>query len=90
MTASQLPKQVVLRAIRYSVSMHEGMVVFTSQGECGPCWTRMAFQRKCGCWYVNAGSTSGDVMVSHIAAAMEVLAHWFGDDFRGMGGENDL
>lgn len=90
MNAVSVPGRVVLNAIGYRVAVAENMVVFSEEPFGGPCWTRMSFVRECGCWYVDADSWTGHVMVSHIVEAQKLLDSWFGSNFNGSNGENDL
>lgn len=85
-----LPETVLLCAISHRVSCHENMVVFSTEDNCGPCYTRLSFERKCGCWYVTVTSLGGDAMVAHIAAAQRYLDQWFGGDHCFANGEYDL
>jgi hypothetical protein len=89
-TIQNIPANVSLCAIRYRVQVHEGMVVFSEKDRCGPCYSRLAFQRKCGCWYVTVESSGGSAMVAHIAAAQAFLGQWFGGDHCCERGEHEL
>ena len=88
MTATEVPKEVLLCAINYRVTVAEDMVLFADTNRCGPCFHRMAFQRKCGCWYMTGSSLGGGIMVAHVIAAYECLCKWFGGDHEFKHGEN--
>lgn len=85
-----VPESVSLNGIRYRVRTHEGCVVFVNSGECGPCYHRFTFERKCGCWYVAVDSSSGDVMVSHVIEANRLVCEWFGKNHECPRGEYAL
>lgn len=80
----KVPREVVLRAIAYKVTVADGMVMFTSR--MGPIVSRMIFERKCGCWHV---SSDRDVMVSHVVAAQALIDQWFGGNHNMPRGENN-
>lgn len=84
-----IPKQVLLSAIMYNVTVVEEMVVF-SQDECvyGRS-TRFAFERKCNCWYLIPNECEY-IMMSHIEKAHKYVCQWFGSSFEGKRGENHL
>ena len=90
MTTALVPTNVTLRDIGYRVSVHEDIIVFRETGGVAGCWTRMAFERKCGCWYLRQDSSEGSVMVSHVIAAMQLIEEWFGGNHDFKKGEHCL
>ena len=84
-----LPESVTLCAISYRVTCSEGMVLFSEEDRCGPCFVRLAFTRCAGCWDVEISSSSGRAMVSHIIAAQSYLDKWFGGNHKFKNGENE-
>src|SRR4051794_39824370 len=73
-----VPASVSLSGIRYNVRAHENAVLFSGADGCGPCYTRLTFERRAGCWYVAIDSSNGTAMVSHIEQAMRHVEGWFG------------
>lgn len=88
MPAVSLPKSVVLRGTGFSVHFHEDMVLFADEDRCGPCFAKLQFERRAGCWYVSIHSLSEGAMVSHIMAAQELIDEWFGGNFQFTNGEH--
>lgn len=79
MTKQQhIPGRVLLCAIGYTVTAREGMVLFSAEPGVAGCFTRLAFTRQAGCWYVEIHSSCGTAMVSHIVAAQKMVNEWFG------------
>lgn len=80
------PDRVLLSCIGYRVTVSEGMVLFASEPGVAGCYTRMAFQRINGCWYVTLADSDDKTMVSHIVQAYSLVCTWFGDNFKGLNG----
>lgn len=87
---SKIPNRVILSAIGYKVVVHENMVLFTCDARCGPCFTKMIFTRRCGCWHVEISDSDNAIMVSHITQASEYVEAWFGANFDSPNGEHKL
>lgn len=87
---AKLPARVLLCAIGYKVTCRDNMVLFASDDRCGPCYTRLMFERKCGCWYVTVESSNGQAMVSHILEATKLVEQWFGGNHKCPRGEHNL
>lgn len=83
-----IPPRVTLCAIGYTVKIAEGMVLFASEPGVWGCYTRLAFARVCGCWYVSISSSGDRAMVSHIAEAQRLVSEWFGGNHNCKRGEN--
>ena len=81
---------VLLSAIGYRVTVSENMVLFSTVPGVAGCYTRMMFQRVCGCWYVTIDDSDEKVMVSHVMQAYSLVCECFGDNFKGKNGENNL
>jgi len=88
-TPAAVPPQANLCGIMYTVQVREGMVTFRLSDKYGPCYTVICFSRKAGCWYMEYSSDDNTVMVSHIAAAQELLNEWYGPNHFGKNGENN-
>jgi lysozyme family protein len=88
---TDIPNEVNLRGIMHRVTVHEGGVLFSPADPFGPCWTRMMFERKAGCWHVTLGSSDDNaVMVSHVEEAMRYAEQWFGGNHECPRGEYRL
>jgi hypothetical protein len=85
-----IPSRVTLCAIGYHVAIADNMVLFSYEPGVAGCFTRLMFERRCGCWYISVTSSSGLAMVAHIASAQELVDKWFGGDHEFENGENDL
>ncbi len=85
------PEEAVLCGIKYHITVHEDAVQFSSMHNCGPCYNRLQFVRKSGCWYVTICSFKDDAaMVAHIVAAYDLVCRWFGSNHECLRGENCL
>lgn len=85
-----VPPRVSLQGIGYKVVVADNMILFSSEPGVWGCYTRMMFQRLCGCWYVTIKSSNDMAMVSHIIAAQKLVEEWFGANFKQRHGENEL
>lgn len=82
MKKTRLPDSVCFCGIRYRVSEHEGLIVFSEDQNIYGVHTRMAFSRPKDCgWYFEFSASFGKVMVGHVVAAYEFLCMERGDDF---------
>lgn len=80
-TLVPFPETVLISCIRYRITEHEGMIVFTQECCMWGCYTRIMFWRVESCWYMNFDARFEKVMVSHVTRAYEIVKHYRGANF---------
>lgn len=76
-----LPEYALLSCIKYRITEHEGMIVFTEDGPMWGCFTRIMFWRVESCWYMDYDDRFEKIMVSHVTKAYEIVKHYRGGNF---------
>jgi hypothetical protein len=84
------PERVILCGVGYKVTVVEECVIFTAEPGIAGCYTRLMFQRRAGCWYMEVKSDDGQAMVAHVEAAQYHLNIWYGKDHEFSRGEYRL
>ena len=78
----QFPKEINICGILFSVSEHEGIIVFSQLISCWGTHNRLSFHRpKFGLWEFNFSDSSGDCPACHVFEAYKLVCEYRGDNF---------
>ena len=79
----RMPKELNCCAIMYRVTEVEDCIIFSVKTPCWGCDSRIKWERKNGCWYVNlqAAAFDGSTMFAHLMRQYREIKNVYGGDF---------
>lgn len=77
-----LVTEIILGGIRYKISEHEGLIVFSQKDGFYGTHCRICFEHpKDSLWYLSFTDTWGKIPVCHVIRAFEIVKKEYGGDF---------